>query len=313
MNCLLIGLGNVGFKYDINSKLNTQQSHFTSIINNKKFKNIYLLDKNKKQYKQIKNFNKELSQKIIFLDKLPLKISFNLIIIATTTSSHFKFLKKIILNKMTKNIICEKPFTENLDNSNEILRLSIKNNIRILINYHRRYLNIFNWIKNFILKKKINKIQMYYSKGIYQNACHFINLIIFMFGKPKNITVLKRYYNKENNFVRADFIITYNKFKINCFATSLLNTENNKLAFYYQNGKLILKNKEINLYIKKKEKYELKKKNNQLQDLLIENLQNYQYYVLNNFFINRNYKKNLKEAVLTDKILNKIANEKTSY
>ena len=77
MNCLLIGLGNAGFQYDINSKLNTQHSHFTSIINNKKFKNIYLLDKNKKQYKQIKNFNKELSQKIIFLDKLPLKINFN--------------------------------------------------------------------------------------------------------------------------------------------------------------------------------------------------------------------------------------------
>jgi len=57
----------------------------------------------------------------------------------------------------------------------------------------------------------------------------------------------------------------------------------------------------------------LKKKNNQLENLLIENLQNYQYYVLNNFFINRNYKKNLKEAILTDKILNKIANEKTSY
>ena len=58
---------------------------------------------------------------------------------------------------------------------------------------------------------------------------------------------------------------------------------------------------------------QLKKKNNQLENLLIENLQNYQYYVLNNFFINRNYKKNLKEAILTDKILNKIANEKTSY
>ena len=50
MNCLLIGLGNAGFQYDINSKLNTQHSHFTSIINNKKFKNE---KKNIEQYQEL--------------------------------------------------------------------------------------------------------------------------------------------------------------------------------------------------------------------------------------------------------------------
>lgn len=47
---LLIGLGNIGFGYDENS--NYIQTHYKAITNNKNFKLIGVIDKNKKKVKK---------------------------------------------------------------------------------------------------------------------------------------------------------------------------------------------------------------------------------------------------------------------
>lgn len=309
MKCLLIGLGNAGFEYDNNFKNKTLQSHLNTILIHKKISEIYLLDKNKKSYEKIKNFIKKTTKKIIYLNKLPSKKFFDLIIIATPTSSHYNLLKNIIIKKMTKNIICEKPFTNIYKNSKEIYSLALKNNIKILINYHRRYLPFFKKIKDLIFKKKIKKINIFYSKGIFQNGCHFINLIIYIFGIPNRNLVLK-VFDKVKGFTRVNFIMIYNTFNVNFNAISLSNTKDNTLIIYFDNQKLIIKNNEVNFYRKKKNLYRLRKKNNKLQNMLMENLKNYQQYVINNFFFKKNYNKNLNEALLTDEILNIVSNEK---
>ncbi len=60
---------------------------------------------------------------------------------------------------------------------------SKKNNTKIYINYFRRAIPSFQLFKEFIKKKKILDINIYYSKNLMRNGCHFIDFVQYLFGK----------------------------------------------------------------------------------------------------------------------------------
>ena len=68
MNCIILGLGQAGFKYDKKNNFKSTQSHFTSIYKNKLIKKIYLYDKRKIN---ISNFFLSKKKEVIFLKQFP--------------------------------------------------------------------------------------------------------------------------------------------------------------------------------------------------------------------------------------------------
>ena len=105
MNILIIGFGSVGAHY------------FEILKNDKKIKNIYLLDSEKKIYhKKIKQINLK--------DFLKNKYKINYAIICTPSSNHYYHANLCLEKKI--NVLIEKPFVLKLHEAKKLISLAKK-------------------------------------------------------------------------------------------------------------------------------------------------------------------------------------------
>lgn len=111
INVALIGLGKIGYKYDLKKK-NTI-THFKSINNNKSLNLKIIIDKNNDLIdSSIYHHN----YKIIKLYK-----EIDIVVVSTPTKTHLKILKYLITKTKVKLFIIEKPFCNNLKEFNMIM------------------------------------------------------------------------------------------------------------------------------------------------------------------------------------------------
>ena len=123
---LLIGLGNISFKYDLKLSKNFILTHNRAFSLHPNFKIVGAVDNNKKI---IFGFSKK--YKIPTFDNVKdalNKLNPELIVVSTPTKTHLKLIKEIFLFHKPKYIVCEKPLGNNLLESFEIRELCEKNN-----------------------------------------------------------------------------------------------------------------------------------------------------------------------------------------
>ena len=192
-SCLLVGLGNIGFKYD-KSLINNKKilSHAKAIFHNKNLKLVAGVDSN---IKNISLFKKIYKVETFTNLHSALKKKPDIVIVATPTESHLKIIKILLTKKSIKTIICEKPFSFDYRGLNEILKKCKNKNINLFVNYIRISDPASIQIKNIVQKftKKINGVcEVHYAKGFYNNCSHFFNLIEYWFGDFKNLVSVKK-------------------------------------------------------------------------------------------------------------------------
>ena len=188
----------------IDKKIKYGRNHFDAIKKNKSFKLVKLVDKNinsilKKKLQIIKNitFEKKLSEYEKEVD---------LIVICTPTESHFNDIKKA-LKLNPKIIICEKPLSNKIKETIEILEILEKKRIKLIINYQRQFDNRFKELGKLFIKNKYNKFILKYNNGFLNNASHFLYFLYELFGKIKKINknYNLNYKNKKSLNFRIDF------------------------------------------------------------------------------------------------------------
>ena len=155
INTILIGLGNIGFKYDLNK--NVIQTHTKAILKNKNF-NLCAIDRDKKR---IKKFKKQYNLPVYSNLKNELIKKADLIVLAVPTKKQLRLFYKIT-QLGYKNFLFEKPFAIN---KKIIFDLTKIKNRKFFINYYRNFDNILiktlNRVKN---SEKNLLIKAYYSK-----------------------------------------------------------------------------------------------------------------------------------------------------
>jgi predicted dehydrogenase len=107
---------------------------------------------------------------------------YNVISICTPDNTHEYYLEKAILMKPDV-IFIEKPIGVDFSKAKKIFDYCLANNILLITNYSRIFLNDFNQLKTELqsgLFGKVLSINIKYHKGFYHNCSHFINLIIFL-------------------------------------------------------------------------------------------------------------------------------------
>ena len=143
INVALFGLGRIG------------QMHAENLTNHKSFYLKYTFDINKELAKKFSkkfdttNINK--TEKA-FRDK-----NIDLIFIASSTSTHIKFLKEAV--KFKKIVFCEKPLDLNIDKVNKCLREIKKYQPKIQLGFNRRYDPGHNSIKQELIRGKIGRLE----------------------------------------------------------------------------------------------------------------------------------------------------------
>lgn len=95
---------------------------------------------------------------------------FDLLFVSSLPIYHFEMVKKAL--KKGINVVCEKPFTMNSNESKELLNLSKSCNAKVLIDFEWRYLPIRQKMKELIKNDSIGKIihfEYHISNPQYQN------------------------------------------------------------------------------------------------------------------------------------------------
>ena len=143
INVALLGLGRIG------------QMHAENLINHKSFNLKYTFDISKNLAQRIsRKFN---SINIRNPEKAFRDKNIDLIFIASSTSTHVKFIKEAA--KYKKVIFCEKPLDLNIDKVNKCLREIKKYKPKIQLGFNRRYDPGHSSIKQELIKGRIGKLE----------------------------------------------------------------------------------------------------------------------------------------------------------
>ncbi len=116
----------------------------------------------------------------------------DIVSICVPDECHYEMLIKTAKHK-PRVIICEKPITNNFQDTQKAVAFFRRLNIPVLINYSRRFDKSMQKIKKEITQGKYGRVLCaygIYNKGIVHNGAHLIDLARYLFGEVKKSSVL---------------------------------------------------------------------------------------------------------------------------
>jgi len=283
---LIVGLGNVGMGYD----LKPLRKDF--ILTHAKAFQIH------KQFLLVGGVDLDNSKRMMFEEKFSLpafediksaiySTSPDLLVVSTPTNTICDLITELIRDYKIKLILAEKPFSYNLNTAQKIAKLSKLNNCKLFINYIRRSEIGVKQVKNFIANNKLSspiKGNVWYSKGLFNTASHFINLLQYLFGKVTSYKILgvenidtQTLNSGLNDYFGVDFEVKFSNAK---FTFQSIDKNN----FFYNSIEMFGKDFKLN-YDYSGESIHIKKFTPG------ENLQNYNIISKNGNFIENDLKK----------------------
>ncbi len=113
----------------------------------------------------------------------------DIISICVPDEQHAVFLERMLEYK-PKLIILEKPCTTDSAKTMQLIEQYKMAGIPILVNYPRRYIDIYKNLREWCLRDGVITATIRYAKGFKHNGCHAIDLGRLLFGEPISWNVL---------------------------------------------------------------------------------------------------------------------------
>jgi hypothetical protein len=205
-NVVIIGAGQKGALADIPGSKNDNKylSYAHAVKENQSFELIgfYDIDKEKQ----------ELAEKIWLKGKSK-NINPDIIIITTPDDQHAKSLYQVLMYN-PKLVILEKPVPKYVGTAVDINKQYKKRNIPVLVDYTRRFIPFWQNIRQKILDNEYGDFKkgvLYFNRGLYHTASHFVDLCNFFGIKSTQIELNEvdsdyRWVFDWNLFFEKDFI-----------------------------------------------------------------------------------------------------------
>lgn len=185
----VIGLGNIGMGYDYNAPIadcnqHNVLTHAQAFASNTGYDLVAGVDPDANKRERFKRkFHKMAYATIDDMCKAE-EAPIDVYALAVPTHLHNTFLMQTLaLNP--KGIICEKPFVTDSTAAQDIYRRAKAQNCPVLVNYFRRYLPQMDNIRATIQSSGLGACEkgtVYYSRGMWNNAGHFLDLISRLLG-----------------------------------------------------------------------------------------------------------------------------------
>lgn len=182
--CIVIGCGKVAMEYGEDKTRVAPRSHIEAVLENSKTKLVAVCDLNVAQLKEVDKYISGINtysdtKKCLDCERPDIAI------IASSTNSH-KDLINLICDAGIKMIICEKPLCENAVEAEKLVKKLQDSGIVFVLNYQRRFFPLFQTIKHELSEGRIGNIQQInccYSNGLYNNAGHLLDSVMFLTGE----------------------------------------------------------------------------------------------------------------------------------
>lgn len=190
----VIGLGNIGFKFDLDNKRKGTWSHAAAYERSEKTELAAAVEINaanaelfRKNYNNIPVF-KSIKQ---MMDN----VTIDIVSISTTTETHYPILKELVQYPL-KAIFCEKPLSLNQDEAMEMVSLCSKANIIMAVNHTRRWEGNFLLARQMIQEGKlggIRAVSVFYPDQIFNVGTHLFDAINMLIDrKPRYVSGIGR-------------------------------------------------------------------------------------------------------------------------
>lgn len=189
---LIIGLGNIGYKYDLNKPENIVQTHARAFNLDSDFQLVGGVDpdtENRDEFHEIYSVQSfdNITQACETTDP-------DIVVIASPTNYHLDNMKEVLSCCKPAAIIMEKPASYTKDHAQQMIDISTESSVPVFVNLIRRTDPSVQEIKVLIENGEIMtpcKGVVWYSKGLIHNACHFIDLLSWWLGAPTKIVIIE--------------------------------------------------------------------------------------------------------------------------
>lgn len=268
-NVAIIGLGNIGMGYDsCLDETNFVLSHARAFSQSPNFNLVLGIEKEPKLREIFsKSFSVDTVEKIGDYQGVT---EIDLIVVATSTPSHWSVIKEVLEKTSVKMILCEKPLANKFSDALSITKACEAKNVSLFVNFIRRAEPSVIAVRNSIIDGKLKPPfvgRVNYSKGLFNTASHFTDLIEFWFGAPVAVdnTINSQPTKLMDDFCldfQVEFLeghITFHSMPFDRIATfdleivfnnGRLNYTKDNRIFWYKStsddGKVSLDNSEIN-------------------------------------------------------------------
>ena len=149
----------------------------------------------------------------------------------------------------------------------------------LVVNYIRRFHPNLKLFKNYHINKKFGKIKyctVNYSKGINAYGCHFIDILIYLYGSPKFVGKEKKLKKLKNDSIGDFFLIFKNNFSVFFRANINKKILFNNINIFYEHSILVLENGGEKIKFKKFDKNQ----KTHIKKFTTINFNKYQKYVI---------------------------------
>ena len=250
-----------------------QAGKLLKLIKDKRgFKNIVVFHPSKKKIEIKSDYIKNIKdKKIFFTNKLNDLYVCKLIIIASTSNTHIKFIK-LFINK-NNLIFCEKPPATNYKDLIFLKKLPDTIKKKIIFNFHLPYSPIYKEVKKIITNKKYGQVikinisvghgisfqknfiknWRFQQKNIFSNilgnlGIHYIHLFIKLFNKIEIDRISRETYSKAKNFDTAEIFFKNEKNILSKVFMSYATPYTDTIEILFTNGKIIYFKNRLDLY-----------------------------------------------------------------
>jgi len=239
-NVLIIGLGQIGMRYDLDLDHDKHvYSHAAAFSQHKYFNIVGGVDVDN----MLGKFFTEKYNSVFYnntQDAL-LKSNPDIVVIAVATEYHNQVLKDVVKYANPKVVLCEKPLSYSIEEANSMQQICKDNNIQLFVNYMRNSLPDSISIKEKIENDEYSgslKGVAWYSKGLIHNGSHFVNLLTYWLGPIKKIHCINKGSLFESQDVEPDFSLSFEKGDVIFLSAKEENFSHYGIELVFKNGRL---------------------------------------------------------------------------
>lgn len=189
---LVIGLGQIGMGYDIDAdpriRIATLARAFSA----------------HPEYELVGGVDSDAARRELFhvryalpafadIDVAIKEVDPEIVAIAVPTNAHYRVFSQLIQHGALKAILCEKPLSYDLAEADEMVSLAHKSEVPLFTNYMRRCDSAVMEVRRRIVNQEIVgpiKGVCWYSKGLFNNGSHFLNLFQYWLGDVLSFQII---------------------------------------------------------------------------------------------------------------------------
>lgn len=181
---IVLGCGKIGVQYEADKARPAPKSHAGALAADPRTELVALVDSNKTQLAVAKKLFPKAraysSAAMALAKEKP-----DIVVIAASTKTHLP-LVRLACRSGVKMIISEKPLCRNASEAAALAKVLRASPPVFVLNYQRRFFSLFERVRRDLAVKKIGRVQQvscYYSNGLYNNAGHTIDSLLFLLGE----------------------------------------------------------------------------------------------------------------------------------